>query len=81
MHRHSQTGDCQGLRARRVGKRCLMGIEFGMAGKFCRWMMETVAQQCEIYLMPMNWTLKDGYAGKFCSALFYYNKKKCEGHC
>jgi len=31
---------------------------------------------CEIYLMPMNWTLKDGYAGKFCSALFYYNKKK-----
>lgn len=60
---------------------CLMGTEFGMAGKFCRWIMETVAQQCEIYLMPMNWALKDGYAGKFCYVYFTTIKKKCEGHC
>lgn len=55
---------------------CLMGTEFGMAGKFCRWIMETVAQQCEIYLMPMNWALKDGYAGKFCYVYFTTIKKK-----
>ena len=52
-------------------------VEFpsGMMKTFWRWTPVTVVQQCEMYLMPLNCTLKNGYDGT-CYAMYILRQLK-----
>ena len=46
------------------GNNCLTGTEVQF-GKFWRWSVVVAVQQCEMYLMPVNHTLKDDLDSQF----------------